>query len=253
MKKNIVLCIFLFICSISFSQNKDTVVITPGHNFLVYDKIKSYKLKYDFISYKEGVEKKVGGLEDEFIVMGDSPKKSGLRICNITFGANTILDSGLCYLKGLKPVYHRSIQTKKRITLDFNNEFVNGNITFFNERGDSSEIINYTSKTALFDSYYEDLIAKTMRFNKGLLFKFPEYIYERGGLIWSTGQVAGKLKISNKNGSSDLAWKILFFENDPNGEIVRTTTYIIKEYNREIISREYKTKTSLILMKQRED
>jgi hypothetical protein len=81
------------------------------------DKMKSYKLKYDFISYKEGIEKKIGGLEEEFIVTQESHQKLGLRICNITFGANTILDSGLCSLKGLKPIYHRSIQTKKRITL----------------------------------------------------------------------------------------------------------------------------------------
>jgi hypothetical protein len=251
-KKNITLCIFLATNFISFCQNKDTIIIIPGENILMSHKIKSYKLQYDFISSKDGVEKIIGGLEDEFYVRAESHNKTGLRICNITFGTNTILDSGSCFLKGLKPIYHRSIQTKKRINLDFNGEFVNGKILFHNQQGDSTEIINYISATALFDSYYEDLIAKTIRFKKGFLFKFPEYIYERGGLVWSTGQVVGKVEISNKNGSKDAAWKILFFENDPNGKIVRTTTYIIKEYNREIITREYKTKTNLILMRQKE-
>ncbi len=228
------------------------VTIVPGSNFLRGYKIKDYKIKYDFISYKDGIEKKVGQLEDQFIVMTNSHGKLGLRVCNITFGSNKILDSGLCFLKGLKPIYHRSIQTKKKMTLDFNNEFVNGKILFSTAKGDSSEKIKYSSNTILFDSYYEDIIAKSIRFKKGLVFKFPEYIYERGGLVWSTGQVLDKLKIPNKNGEIDLAWKVQFFEMDFDGKIIRTTTYIIKENNREIISREYKTKNSLIVMRQSE-
>lgn len=253
LKTNMALCFSLFIHFFSLGQNKDTLIITPGNNSLNTDKLKNYKIKYDFFSYKEGVENKIGELEDEFITMPNSGEKLGLRVCNITFGANKILDSGLFVLDGLKPIYHRSMQTKKRIALDFNNELVTGKILFFTEKGDSSEVINYISKTALFDSYYEDLIAKTIRFKKGLVFKFPEYIYERGGLVWSGGQVADKLKISNKNGNTDVAWKILFFENDHDGNIVRTTTYLVNADNREIISREYKTKTGLILMKLRQE
>jgi hypothetical protein len=63
MKKNIALCCFLLVHYISFCQNKDTVAIIPGQNILMSDKMKSYKLKYDFISYKEGIEKIIGGLK----------------------------------------------------------------------------------------------------------------------------------------------------------------------------------------------
>lgn len=252
MKLRLALCLFSLIHSISYGQNKDTILILPGHKFLQLSQLRDYNMKYDFFSYKEGVETIVGGLEDNFKTITNDKEKLGLRICNITFGTNKILDSGLCFLKGLKPIYHRSIQTKKRLNLDFNNEIITGTIATVNEASNKNEIIKYISSVPLFDSYYEDIIAKTIKFKKGLLFKFPEYIYERGGIVWSSGEIVGKEKIQNKNGNTNVAWKIIFYEKNSEGKIVRTTTYIINKIDKEIVSREYKTESNRILMKQRQ-
>jgi hypothetical protein len=249
MKIKMVLAVFIFLFSFSssFCQNTDTVLIIPGHPSLQSSQLKDYTAKYDFISYKDGVEKPVGGLEDDFKIITKDGQKMGLRICNITFGPNRILDSGLCILKGLKPVYHRSVQTKRTMSLDFNNEIITGTITPAPGEAAKTETVNYTAALPLFDSYYEDMIAKTITLKKGMLFKFPEYIYERGGIVWSFGEIAGTVETQEK----DPLWKIVFYERSAEGKTIRTTTYLITQTSRDIFSREYKTETGRMLMKQR--
>ena len=244
-----IFCILL-LNSVSFCQNRDTVLIIPGDRILKSNKLKNYRMQYDFIGYKDGVETKIGGIEDNFQTITNKEGVFGLRICHITLGTNNILDSGLCYLRGLKPIYHRSNQTKKKLAIEFNSERITGTISHDLEGFTSNELINYAAPVALFDSYYEDIIAKTTKFKKGALIKFAEYIYERGGIVWSFGKTIGKEKTTDKNGKNYWAWKIQFNEQDIRGKIVRTTTYLIRKKNREIISREYKTETSRIVMTQ---
>jgi len=246
MKHTLVIFLFVLLHSGSYSQSGDTVFIVPGDNFLQSAQLTDYKIKYDFILFKNGTETKVGGLEDNFQIITRGKEKLGLRICHIRFGANSILDSGLCILKGLAPIYHRSIQTNKILSLNFNSESVNGYIISITDTINKKEAIQYKTSTPLFDSYYEDMIAKTIQFKKGLTFKFAEYIYERGGIVWSSGEVVNKEKKTN----GDWVWKVVFYEKNSEGKTQRTTTYLIKELDREIISREYKTETSRILMRQ---
>lgn len=42
---------------------------------------------------------------------------------------------------------------------------------------------------SLFDSYYETLIARTIELKDGFLFKYPDFIYEEGGLAWQSVKV----------------------------------------------------------------
>jgi hypothetical protein len=48
-------------------------------------------------------------------------------------------------------------------------------------------VISYAC--SLFDSYYETLIARTIELKDGFLFKYPDFIYEEGGLAWQWGKV----------------------------------------------------------------
>lgn len=250
MKPRLLLFIFLCIHSLAYCQHNDTVLILPGSKFLQSDQLKDYTMKYDFVSYKAGVETVVGGLEDNFKIVTGNKEKQALRVCNISFGPNKILDSGLCFLQGLKPIYHRSAQTKKKMLLNFNNEIVNGVITAL-DSSNKMELVSYTAPVSLFDSYYEDIIAKTLPFKQGLVFKFPEYIYERGGTVWSWGEIAGNEKMPVSNASPGEVWKIIFYEKSKEGNTVRTTTYLVDVADRSIVSREYMTATGRIVMRGR--
>jgi hypothetical protein len=231
----------------SLSQSKDTLTLSPvGISALETAHLHSYSEKYDFYSVRtDGTEALIGGLEDVFVITGDAGKKKALRIARISIGSNFILDSGLCELNGLRPVYHKSSQTKKKMSFDFVGEHVTGSILYSEVR--QNEQIDYESKVPLFDSYYEDIIAKCLPFKAGLVVKFPEYIYERGGTVWSTGEVVG---MEEEAGNVQL-WTIKFYELDSNKGVIRTTTYKIQETGRRIISREYLTKGGRMIMRLR--
>ncbi len=134
--------------------------------------------------------------------------------------------------------------------LNFNNEIVNGVVTTL-DSSNKSELVSYTAPVALFDSYYEDIIAKTLPFKQGVFFKFPEYIYERGGTVWSSGEIAGTEKMPVSNRRDKELWKIIFYEKNKEGNTVRTTTYLIDATDRSIFSREYSTPRSRMTMRPR--
>jgi hypothetical protein len=224
-----------------FTQKKDTLLLLPGSNALQSDRLRDYSTSYNLYSYKDGEEKFVGSLEDHFNLK--SRGKQALRVCKITFGPNHILDSGLCILKGLIPIYHRSVQSKKTVDLHFSKEKVSGKVITNTDADPKAETIDHTTPSPLFDSYYEDIIAKTVNLEKGVLFRFPEYIYERGGTVWSLGEVL-------KGVASD-EHIVKFYELSPKKEVVRTTTYIVNESTREIIQREYLIGNNKIVMKKK--
>lgn len=230
-----------------FAQKRDTVLLLPGNDLLETSNLTAYDAAYDFFRVTAGTETKVGGLDEQFTVLKKGSEKLGLRICKITFGSNNILDSGLCKLTGLKPIYHRSNQTAKILSVNFDGEKVAGFVTLLTgDQANKKEAILYQSSTPNFDSYYEDMIARTISKKKGLLFKFPEYIFERGGQVWSIGEVVGK----EANGK-DTAWTIRFYEKDNKGETVRTTTYRVSESTGKIVYREYLFGKNKITMRER--
>jgi hypothetical protein len=245
-----ILVLAAFTC---YCQAGDTVLLLPGNKLLEPGTLKSYTKKYDFLSYKDSIGTKIGEMEDIFLVLSSDSGKLGLRIGKLKFGANAILDSGLCFLQGLKPIYHHSHQTKKQMLLSFDKKLVSGNITSFNADGNKEEAVHYNASNPLFDSYYEDIIAMTIQCKKGLLFKFPEYIYERGGLVWSTGEIVGEDKVDDKMKNTVPVWKIVFHEINKEGKSIRTTTYLVIKNTTEIFSREYRTETSRIVMRQSQE
>jgi hypothetical protein len=231
----------LLLAFYSFSQKKDTVLITAGNTRLQSYLLKDYIASYDFFSIKEGVETRVGDIAINFQVF---PKKNqALLVCNIKFGSNTILDSGLCVLKGLSPIYHRSYQTRKSMMLDFAEGNVNGKVILKDDTENKTEKVNYQPSAPLFDSFYEDIIAKTLDPETSGLFKFPEYIYERGGTVWSVGEIL--------KGEKPSETIVKFYELNSKKEVARTTTYVIDTLTREILKREYAMGSNKILMRKK--
>jgi hypothetical protein len=228
-------------------QRKDTLIITPGANHLQTYKLINYSSKYDFFSIKDSIETKIGYLEDNFSINKKPKNVEGLRVCKISFGVNQILDSGLCRLKDLSPIYHRSIQTKKILNLVFAKTVVQGYIS--KNDGSNNELINYPVEIPLFDSFYEDIIAKSVNLENGYIFKFPEYIYERGGTVWSLGQVMGNEKMKDHLVNLITIWTVQFYEFDNEKRITRTTIFKINESDRGILSREYISGNNRIVMR----
>lgn len=224
----------------AFGHQKDTILITAGSKELQTQLLTSYNSSYEFFTMKDGVETLIGGLDDSFQVF--STRKQALRVCKIKFGPNSILDSGLCELRGLAPVYHRSVQTKKNMNLSFNKDKVAGKI-IFKDTENKIETVDYKTPAPLFDSFYEDIIAKTIDLNIKSFFRFPEYIYEKGGTVWSVGEVL--------KGESPSERIIKFYEINAKKEVVRTTTFVINESSREILRREYLMGANKIIMKKK--
>jgi len=225
----------------SFAQKKDTILITAGSNRLQSHLLKNYTSSYDFFSVRDGIEKRVGEIAVNFQVFPE--KNQALLVCNIKFGENVILDSGLCTLKGLSPIYHRSHQTRKSMILDFAGGNVNGKVIMKNDTESKTENVNYQPSAPLFDSFYEDIIAKTLDPKTTGLFRFPEYIYERGGTVWSAGEVL--------KGEKPSETIVKFYELDSKKEITRTTTYVIDINTREILKREYAMGSNKVVMKKK--
>lgn len=231
-----------------FSQEKDTLLLTPGHSLLKGHQLKTGRSSFTFLLTKDGQQQKVGGLQEDLQAVTVDHVQSYLRVCQISFGANKILDSGLAAVSSLQPVYHRSFQTKKVMRFDFSAGMVAGAITHLDSTGERIEPVRHAVTLPLFDSYYEDIIARSLSFKKGLVFKFPEYIYERGGEVWSTGAIVGPQKKQDSKGSEVDAWEIRFYEHDGKGVVVRQTTYFISAKDRNILSREYKMGSTVLLM-----
>jgi hypothetical protein len=242
------ICLLALTSPDGFSQEKDTVLLTPGHSLLKGHRLKTGRSSFTFLLTKDGQQQKVGGLQEDLQVVSVDHVQSYLRICQISFGANKILDSGLAAVGSLLPVYHRSFQTKKVMRFDFSPGMVAGTITNLDSTGERIEPVRHPVTLALFDSYYEDIIARCLSFKKGLVFKFPEYIYERGGEVWSTGEIIGPQKKQDGKGRAVDAWEIRFYEHDGKGAIVRQTTYFISAKDRNILSREYKMGSTILLM-----
>lgn len=236
--KSILACLFILSWFYIFSQKRDTILILPGSKILKTDRLHNYKATYSFFNYLDGQEKKIGSLDDQFLLKENG--KQGLRICSIVFGANNILDSGLCALHELAPVYHRSVQTKKNMSLTFSNDKVIGSVTM-KDGTNKVDAIDQPTPSPLFDSFYEDILAMTIEVEKGKLFRFPEYIYETGGTVWSVGEIL--------KGKATKERIVKFYELNSKKEIVRTTTYTINESTWEILQREYTMGANRIVMK----
>ena len=134
------------------------------------------------------------------------------------------------------PLYHRSHQTTKTMLLNFDGKKVIGTI----ETNKHKDTINVGYSYPLFDSYYETLIARTMELKDGFIFKFPDFVYEEGGLVWQSGKV-------EKNGNSPFGkniWTITYVDSGSG----RKTTYWINK-KRKLIRLQYQFGNKISIQK----
>jgi len=220
---------FILIISLNAAA-QDTTLIVPNGKIVQGNSISPYHKQFDMFRIKEGKEEKTGVLTDEYKILKESSSQLGLRIIHIKLASFEILDSGCVNAQTLQPVYHRSHQTNKIIALDFNNNAISGIV----QSGENSEAVNVTYDTPFFDSYFENFIAAGVPLKKDFTFKFAEFIDNKTGLVWSSGQVS-KLKdkmwivklYENRRGRVTTFWldskrQILQWEYNFNGNISRT-------------------------------
>ena len=172
------------VCCYAFTL-QDTTIIFPDGKFIKGQRLSPYKMKLATYSVSNNQETKIGSVEDDYRVIKINNQKYGLRIAKIILPGREILDSGLVELSTYKPIYHRSHQTIKTMRLNFDNKKVTGSV----EINQAIDTINSEYDVLFFDSYYETLIARTIELKDGFTFKYPDYIFEEGGVVWQSGKV----------------------------------------------------------------
>jgi hypothetical protein len=209
--------------STNFYQ-KDTTIIIPDGKW-VNGELKPYHQLINTFSINNGEEVKTGSVDDTMSIIIINNKKFALRIAKITLPGREILDSGLVELSTLKPVYHRSHQATKTMHFQFSGKLVNGTV----ETAEKTEAVNMSFDYPLFDSYYETVIARMIHLKDGFIFKFPDFIYEEGGLVWQSGIVT-----KTTSSSGEETWTISYVDSKSG----RKTTYWIDK-NRNFLKLQY--------------
>jgi hypothetical protein len=209
-----------------FSALQDTAIILPDGKFIKGDRLQPYHMYLTSYSLTNDKELKTGSVDDTYQVIKINNKKYGLRVAKIILPGREILDSGLVDLSTLKPVFHRSHQTTKTMLLNFDGNKVTGTI----ETNQQKDTVNASYSHPLFDSYYETLIARTIELKDGFIFKYPDYIYEEGGLVWQSGKVE---KTSDSPFGKNI-WTITYTDSRSG----RKTTYWIDK-ERKLIRLQY--------------
>lgn len=199
---------------------QDTTIIIPDGKFIKGERIQPYHMNLTSYSVTNDKESKTGSVDDTYEVIKINNKEYGLRIAKIILPGREILDSGLVDISTLKPIYHRSHQTTKTIAINFDGNKVTGTV----EMNQKTDTVNAGYSHPLFDSYYETLIVRAIELKDGFLFKYPDYIYEEGGLVWQSGKVE---KISNSPFGKDI-WTIAY-QDSKSGR--KTTYWIDKKRN----------------------
>lgn len=204
---------------------QDTTIILPNGKWIKGEKLQPYHQSLNTFSVNNGQEVKTGSVDDTFSVITINKKKYALRIAKIVLPGREILDSGLVDLNTFKPVYHHSHQTTKTMLLQFGDQQVGGTV----QTTERTDTISMHFDYPLFDSYYETLIARTIELRDGFLFKYPDFIYEEGGLVWQSGKVERSTASSGKE-----IWIISYVDSKSG----RRTTYWI-DNKRNLIQLQY--------------
>jgi len=192
---NLLITIFFFLFTVitannsfavnSFSDQKDTTIIIPDGKSVKGNKLEPYHQSMVSYSVTNGQEVKTGSVDDTYQFIKINKKKYALRIAKIILPGREILDSGLVDITTLKPIYHHSHQTTKTLLVQFENKRAWGTI----QTAQQTDTINMNFSYPIFDSYYETIIARTIKLKDGFLFKYPDFIYEEGGLVWQSGKI----------------------------------------------------------------
>jgi hypothetical protein len=168
-----------------FSDQQDTTMIIPDGKWIKGKRLQPYHQSLVSYSITNGQEVKTGSVDDTYQFIKINDKKYGLRVAKIILPGREIMDSGLVDISTFKPIYHHSHQTTKTMLLRFEDTRAYGII----ETAQQTDTVRMNFPYPIFDSYYETLIARTIELKDGFLFKYPDFIYEEGGLVWQSGKI----------------------------------------------------------------
>lgn len=193
MKLSIRTCFLLFFAvsaSTSFATNcssnqQDTTIIVPDGKWVKGNRLQPYHQSLISYSITNGQEVKTGSVDDTYQFIKINGRQYGLRVAKIILPGREILDSGLVEKTTFRPIYHHSHQTTKTMLLQFEGTRAYGTI----EASGQTDTVSMDFPFPIFDSYYETLIARTIELKDGFLFKYPDFIYEEGGLVWQSGKI----------------------------------------------------------------
>lgn len=225
--------------SVSLKAQSDTLTLLPDKKLAMHQKLKPYNyLKSLDYELKQGELKPTGGyIEDQLLATSVDGKDYYLRIAHIVLSnGREILDSGLFDRQSLLPVYHKSKQFNRTLHFEFTDKTVTGWIT----TDDKKENVSVPLASPLFDSYSEDLVIKAIPLKNNIAFRFPDFIYEAGGLVWQKGHVTK----AKENTWGKNVWEVTYTDS----KTQRQTTYWLNA-KREIIQREYQFKGRIFIRK----
>jgi hypothetical protein len=168
-----------------FSNPQNTTIIIPDGKWIKGKRLQPCHQSLVSYSITNGQEVKTGSVDDIYQFIKINDKKYGLRVAKIILPGREILDSGLVDISTFKPIYHHSHQTAKTMLLQFEDTRVYGII----ETAQQTDTVHMNFPYPIFDLYYETLIARTIELKDGFLFKYPDFIYEEGGLVWQSGKI----------------------------------------------------------------
>ena len=183
---------------------QDTVTIIPDGKFIKGERIQPYHMYLTSYSVTNDQEVKTGSIDDTYQFIKVNKKKYGLRVAKIILPGREILDSGLVDISTFKPIYHHSHQTTKTMLFQFEDGRAYGIVKTVQQ----TDTVGMNFPYPIFDSYYETLIARTIELKDGFLFKYPDFIYEEGGMVWQSGKIE---KVNSSPFGSDI-WIISYVD-----------------------------------------
>jgi dipeptidyl aminopeptidase/acylaminoacyl peptidase len=126
----------------------------------------------------------------------------------------------------LAPIRHRSVNTRRTMSLDFRGDSITGSIT---PSLGTPQPIAIRADTALFDSNALDLVLRVLPLTEGYAVRYPMYLHEAGGKIWVTSRVTGSEQVPGAGNTTTDAWVV---ESNLGG---RTLRYWIAKDSRHVL------------------
>ena len=153
-----------------------------------------------------GEEREVGTLRTELTLADVGGRPVFVRIQTLSSPMlGTGSDTVVVERATLRPIRHRSVNSRRTMSLDFRNDSIVGPVT---PAGGAAQAIALRADTALFDSNAMDLILRSLPLAEGYAVRHPVYLHEGGGKVWVTSRVTGSERVAGSDGTMVDAWVV---------------------------------------------
>lgn len=149
---------------------------------------------------RDGAEREGPPMAMENAVVTHEGNTVFLHVMTVT----TAIDTSLAAYPSLQPIRHAGRATQRVMLLDFDGSRVTG--TYQPADEDASDI-EATFDYQPFDSSIMDEVIAALPLEMGFRVEVPFYVYERGGIVWSTVAVTGTAQVATRDGAVE-AWVV---------------------------------------------